>query len=449
MALTGLQIFKLLPKTNCGECGVPTCMAFAMKLAAKSVELAACPYASEEAKKAIGAASKPPIRLVKIGPPECEVLAGNETVMFRHEKTFVHPTAFAVTFGDDEPIRELGHHLPEVREYCLDRAGEKQRIDLVLLDNASEDVRPFVEAAKTISAVTGRGLILRSTSPEALDAALAALPGQRPLIHAATTANADAFAALALKYGAPLVARASSLDELVQLTGRLSKLGVQDIVLDLESGNPAAALQYNTIIRKTALKNASTSELLGYPIINFVSARDLPTMVADATTYLTKYASILVLERMDYQALLPLMMLRQNIYTDPQKPIQVEPKVYPIGEAGPDSPVLTTTNFALTYFLVSGEVENSGVPAHLVVVESEGMGVLTAWAAGKFSGAKIAAAVKASGLENQVRTRRIIIPGYVSQISGELEDALPGWEVIVGPGEVVDLAPLLKRQVGQ
>jgi acetyl-CoA decarbonylase/synthase, CODH/ACS complex subunit gamma len=367
--------------------------------------------------------------------------------MFRHEKTFVHPTAFAIAFGDDEPLRELAHHLPEIREYCLERAGEKQRIDLVLLDNASEDVRPFVEAAKTISGVTGRGLILRSTSTEALEAALAALPGQRPLIHAATEANVDAIAALALRHKAPVVACATTLDDLAALTQRLATLGVQDIVLDLPADNAAATLQHNTIIRKAALK--ATFEPLGYPILNFVSGRDLPSLVADATTFLTKYASILVLERMDYQALLPLMMLRQNIYTDPQKPIQVEPKVYSIGEAGPDSPVLATTNFSLTYFLVSGEIENSGVPSHLVVVESEGMSVLTAWAAGKFSGAKIAGAVKASGIESQVRTRRIIIPGYVAQISGELEELLPGWEVLVGPGEVADLAPLLKRQVGR
>ena len=446
MALTGLQIFKLLPKTNCGECAVPTCMAFAMKLAAKTVELSACPYASEEAKKTIGAASKPPIRLVKIGPPESEISIGNETVMFRHEKTFVHPTAFAIAFGDDEPLRELAHHLPEIREYCLERAGEKQRIDLVLLDNASDEVRPFVEAAKTIAGVTGRGLILKSTNTEALDAALTALPGQRPLIHAATPANADAIATLALKHKAPVVACAASLDELAALTQRLVKLGVQDIVLDIPADNPAAALQHNTVIRQAALK--SLFEPLGYPILNFVPSRDLPSLVADATTLLTKYASILVLERMDAQALLPLMMLRQNIYTDPQKPIQVEPKVYPIGEPGPDSPVVATTNFSLTYFLVSGELENSGVASHLVVVETEGMSVLTAWAAGKFSGAKIAAAVKAAALEGQVRTRRIIIPGYVAQISGELEEALPGWEVLVGPGEVGDLAPLLKRQAG-
>jgi acetyl-CoA decarbonylase/synthase complex subunit gamma len=421
-------------------------MAFAMKLAAKNVELAACPYASDEAKKTIGAASKPPIRLVKIGPPEAEVAIGNETVMFRHEKTFVHQTAIAVTFEDDMPHLDLAHRTAELRRYTLERVGEQLRVDLALVDNVTGEPDAFVETVRTVAGATGRGIILKSGNLAALEGALAVLDGARPLIHAATPENAEAIAALALKHKAPVVARAVSLDELAALTARLAKLGVSDIVLDVPGVNPAAVMQQNTIVRKMALR--SSFEPLGYPILNFVSGPDLPSVVADASTFMTKYASILILDSMQYQMILPLMMLRQNIYTDPQKPIQVEPKVYPIGEPGPDSLVLTTTNFSLTYFLVSGEIENSGVPAHLVIVESEGMSVLTAWAAGKFNGAKIAAAVKASGIEAQVRTRKLIIPGYVAQISGELEDALPGWQVVVGPAEASDLGPLLKRQAG-
>jgi acetyl-CoA decarbonylase/synthase complex subunit gamma len=442
MALTGLDIFKLLPRTNCGECGVPTCMAFAMKLAAKNADLAACPTASDAAKQKIGAASKPPIRLVTIGPPGREVAVGNETVLFRHDKTFVHPTAFAVAFSDAEPLRESCHRIAELREYCLDRVGEQLRLDLALVDNDSEAVGPFVETVRALAGGSGRPLILRSESVEALAAGLAVLEGQRPLIHAATPENATEMAALALAHKAPLVARAPDLDALAELTKRLAGLGVQDLVLDLPAENPAAVLQYNTLIRKMALKGSF--EPLGYPIINFVSSHDLPTLVADAATLLLKYASILVMDTLQYQALLPLMMLRQNIYTDPQKPIQVEPKFYAIGEPGPNSPVLVTTNFSLTYFLVAGEIENSGVSAHLGIVECEGMSVLTAWAAGKFSGAKVAAFLKASGIEEQVKTRRLIIPGYVAQISGDLEESLPGWDVVVGPQEVSDLGPFLK-----
>jgi acetyl-CoA decarbonylase/synthase complex subunit gamma len=447
MALTGLQIFKLLPKTNCGECGVPTCMAFAMKLAAKNAELSSCPYASEDAKNTIGAASKPPVRLVKIGPAEREVAVGNETVMFRHDKTFVHPTAIAIAFPDDEPLSELAHKLAEAREYCLERVGEKLRLDLVLIDNFSEEVKPFVELVKTAAGATGMGIILRSGNLEALEAALPVLEGKRPLIHAATPANAEAIAALALKYKAPVVARAATLDELAALTAKLAKLGVRDMVLELPAENAGATLQHNTVIRKAALKG--NFEPLGYPIINFVSGREPASLVADASTFICKYGSIVVLDVLQLEVLLPLMMLRQNIYTDPQKPIQVEPRVYPVGEPGPDAPVIATTNFSLTYFLVSGEIENAGVPVHLVVVESEGMSVLTAWAAGKFSGAKVAAAVKASGLEARLNSRRLIIPGYVSQISGEVEESLPGWEVLVGPCEAIDLAPFLKRQTAR
>jgi acetyl-CoA decarbonylase/synthase complex subunit gamma len=447
MALTGLQIFKLLPKTNCGECGVPTCMAFAMKLAARNADLAACSYASEEAKQIIGAASKPPIRLVKIGPPEREVQIGNETVIFRHDKTFVHPTAVAIAFPDNEFLTDLSHKIAEVREYCLDRAGEQLRIDLVLVDNFSEEVKPFVDLVKTAAGSTGLGIILRSTNLEALEAGLKELEGKRPLIHAATPANAEAVAALALKYDAPVVARAATLDELVALTTRLAALGLKEIVLDLPADNPAAALQYNTIIRKAALKNAF--EPLGYPIMNFVTALDDASAVADASTYMCKYASIVVLDRIKLELLLPLMMLRQNIYTDPQKPIQVDPRVYPIGEPGMDSPLLVTTNFSLTYFLVSGEIENSGIAANLLVVDTEGMSVLTGWAAGKFSGVKVAAAVKASGLADQPGKHRLVIPGYVAQISGEVEEGLPGWEVLVGPGEASDIGPFMKIQAAR
>ena len=393
MALTGLQIFKLLPKTNCGECGVPTCMAFAMKLAAKNAELAACPYASEEAKKTIGAASKPPIRLVKIGPPEREVAVGNETVMFRHEKTFVHPTALAIAFADDEPLAELcAPASPRSASTAWSAWARSCGSTWCWWTTSASEVEPFVAAGE------GRGRRDRAaasscgaTNPEALEAALQVLEGQRPLIHAATPENAEAMAALALKYKAPLVARAATLDELAALTTKLAGAGREGHRARPAGREPRrrAAVQHHHP------QGGAEGQLraAGLPDHQLRHRRaTLPSLVADAShaasastppSWWSTACSI--------EALLPLMMLRQNIYTDPQKPIQVEPKVYPIGEPGADSPVLVTTNFSLTYFIVSGEIENSGVPAHLVIVECEGMSVLTAWAAGKFSGAKIAA----------------------------------------------------------
>lgn len=444
MALTGLDIFKLLPKTNCGECGVPTCMAFAMKMASKSAELSQCPYVSDEAKDKLGAASKPPMRLVKIGPAESEVQIGAEVVMFRHEKTFVHPTAITVAFTDFDAPDVLAHKTAVVRDYCLERVGEELKIDLCLVDNVSGDVEPFVKAVKEVAGTTGKGIVLQSSNLESLEAALKEIGSQRPLLHAATAENVDSVAELAKTYKCPVVAKADSLDDLAVLTAKLESLGVQDIVLDCGAANPAAQLQINTMARKAALKGSF--QPLGFPMMNFVTDCDIPSLVADATTLICKYASVLVIDTLQLEALLPLMMLRQNIFTDPQKPIQVEPKIYPIGEPDENSPVLVTTNFSLTYFIVSGEIENSGVPAHLAVVECEGMSVLTGWAAGKFNGEKIGAFIRSSGLEDQVKTRKVIIPGYVAQISGELEEALPGWEVVVGPQEASDLGPFMKIQ---
>lgn len=445
MALTGLDIFKLLPKTNCGECGVPTCMAFAMKIAAKAAELSVCPYASDEAKDKLGAASKPPIRSIKLGSADREVTIGGEIVMFRHDKTFVNQTAFAIAFRDDQQPDEIAQRAAVVRDYCLERVGEQLTVDLALIENMTGEVEPFVVAAKKIAGTTDHGVILKSENPDAIEAALDVVDGRRPLIHAATIENAELMAKLALDHGAALVARADTLDELYDLTTKLAGMGVQDIVLDLPSDNPALSIQYNTIIRKAALKGAC--EPMGYPIINFLTGLDLPELVADASSLICKYASILVIDSLNYEALLPMMMLRQNIFTDPQKPIQVEPKVYEIGDASEDSPVLVTTNFSLTYFIVSGEIENSGVPAHLAIVECEGMSVLTAWAAGKFSGEKIATFIKESGLADKIKSRKLVIPGYVAQISGELEENLPGWEISVGPQEASDLGPYMKMLV--
>ena len=445
MGLTGIQIFKLLPKTNCGECGFPTCLAFAMALAAGKAELDKCPTISDEARGQLSEASAPPIRQITIGTGDYAFKIGGETVMFRHEKTFVHPTAFAVAFSDEQNALDLAHLTASVREYCLERVGEELKLNLVLVENSSEEVEPFVAAVRAVAGASGRGLILKSSNPAAMEAALQALEGQRPLIHAATAENAETMAALALKFNAPLVAQAPTLDALSALTTKLIALGVQDLVLDIPADNIAATLQQNTAIRKAALK--STYAPFGYPIINFVTEEGMPDLVADASTLICKYASILVVDSIAYQALLPLMMLRQNIYTDPQKPIQVEPKVYPIGEPDENSPVLVTTNFSLTYFIVSGEIENSGISAHLVIVETEGMSVLTGWAAGKFTGEKIAAFIKASGIEDQVKTRRLVIPGYVAQISGDLEEGLKGWQIVVGPQDASDLGPFLKMHV--
>ena len=444
MALTGLQIQKLLPKTNCRECGSNTCMAFAMKLAAKKAEIAECPYASEEAIQVLGAASEPPVRGIALGPDRILKL-GEETVLYRHEKTFFHQPAFAVNINDTDSPGMIEKTLTSVRDYRLERVGETFRIDMAALTQKSTGVNGFAALAKRAWETTGKPLVLRSESPAALNAAAIAVKGSRSVLVSATPETVEELRISAEKNDHVLAVTASDMDSLFRCSSRLRETGFQDILLQFQTLSLAEQFQANSAIRRAALKDAVKP--LGYPFLRFLhDTGDLMEMAAGAITEIDKYGGICVLPTFDPALLATLMTLRLNIYTDPQKPIQVEPKVYPIGEPGPDSPVFVTTNFSLTYFTVSGEIENSGTSGWLVVPDCEGMSVLTAWAAGKFSGTSIAKFVKEVGLEKQVSTREIVIPGYVAQISGELEENLPGWKVLVGPQDAADIESFVRIQ---
>jgi acetyl-CoA decarbonylase/synthase complex subunit gamma len=441
MALSGLEIFKLLPKTNCGDCGVPTCMAFAMKLAQKKAELAECPHASEEAVEVIGAAGTPPMRSVKIGVGASALEIGNETVMFRHEKTFVNQTGIAVELkpGGAEEI------LPRVREieaYRPERVGEELAVDLFFITCDDESKDGFLETVGLVKENSSRGIILDCPDAEVLTSALDLLKSDRPAVFLRGGLTDDDIER-AKRFGASLIASAGTFDGLSKQAERAQHAGLNDVILHLDSPNPSLRLQCNTIMRRGALKRDYRP--FGFPLLGRVRAGDGLDLSASASIYLCKYDSIIVLPAYDRALLYTLLTLRQNIYTDPQKPIQVEPKMYAIGDPTPDSPVFITTNFSLTYFIVSGEIENSGVSAHLVVCDCEGQSVLTAWAAGKFTGETIAKFIREIDLEQHVRTRRIVIPGFVSQISGDLEENLAGWEVIVGCQEASDIPSFVKN----
>jgi len=442
MALTGLQIQKLLPKTNCRECGSNTCMAFAMKLAAKKAEIAECPYASEEAISVLGAASELPVRGIALGPDRALML-GEETVLYRHEKTFFHQTALAVNINDTNPPGMIEETLTAVRDYRLERVGETFLIDMVAVTHAGADANIFAALAKRAWETTGHPLILRSASPAALKAAASTVKGSRSVLSAALPETLDELCIVAKENDHVLAVTAPDLDDLFRCASKLREAGFHDILLQFPISSLAEEFQTNSAVRRAALKD--TVKPLGYPFLRFLNhGNDLLEIAAGAITEIDKYGGICVLPAFDPALMAALMTLRLNIYTDPQKPIQVEPKVYPIGEPRTDSPVFVTTNFSLTYFTVSGEIENSGTSGWLVVPECEGMSVLTAWAAGKFSGASIAKFVKEVGLENQVSTREIVIPGYVTQISGELEENLPGWKVLVGPQDAADIESFIK-----
>jgi acetyl-CoA decarbonylase/synthase, CODH/ACS complex subunit gamma len=442
--LSGMEIFKLLPKTNCGECGVPTCMAFAMKLAQKNAELSACPYASEEAKTVIGAASEPPIRLVKFGAGKRAVEMGNELVMFRHEKTFVHQPVLAVQINSDVSVEMIIKTVHALDQHVIERAGERLFIESILINDQSASATDFTAAVIRAAEHFKGAIVLKSNSAERLVSAADAIHDRIPLLHALTKNNADVLGEYVCAEKLPVAVAGECLDDIFHLSEVLSSRGHRDIVLDLTSDNSAVMLQNNTIARKAAL--AASVKPMGYPIMNFVTGRpDVSVMVADASTCMCKYASLLVIDNYDPETLLPLLMLRQSIYMDPQKPIQVEPKIYPVGEPSPASPLLVTTNFSLTYFIVSGEIEGSGVPAHLAVVDAEGLSVLTAWAAGKFNAEKISSFIKSQEAAATMTNRKLVIPGYVACLSGELEEKMQGWEILVGPQEASDIGPFMKK----
>jgi acetyl-CoA decarbonylase/synthase complex subunit gamma len=444
MALTGLQIQKLLPKTNCKECGSNTCLAFAMKLAAKKADLKECPYASDEAKRILGAASEPPVRGVALGP-EGKVRLGEETVLYRHEKTFVSRTAIGVNVSADGDAAANAATLAAVRDYLLVRVGEELRIDVVGVTQGAASAEAFAALAKQAWETAKRPLVLRSRDPQALAAAVAAAKEARGLIASATPDSAEALAALAKEHQWALAVTAPDLDQLAALTAKLKAAECNDLVLDFQTHTLSERFQTNSLARRLALK--AEFKALGYPYLRFVEAADPLDVLVEAETEILKYGGVCVLPSFDPAQLAALLTLRLNVFTDPQKPIQVEPKLYAVGEPKPESPVFVTTNFSLTYFIVSGEIENSGASAWLLVPECEGMSVLTAWAAGKFSGASIAKFARDIGLEKQVTGRTIVIPGYVAGISGELEEGLPGWKVLVGPQEAADIESFVKARL--
>jgi acetyl-CoA decarbonylase/synthase, CODH/ACS complex subunit gamma len=441
MALSGLEIYKLLPKTNCKDCGFPTCLAFAMKLAAKQADLSACVHVSDEAKAALEAASAPPVRLITLGT-ERSFGVGNETVLFRHEKTFYHEPGLAVRIKDtDENLSQI---VSAIDAYKVERVGITLTMNAVAIENASGDASKFSSAVETARARTKLPIILLCTDPTCLSHAIGHEGGNKPLIYAATSQNIDAMTKIAKQYGASLVVRGDTLGELAELTAKAKAAGVEDLVLDPAARDTASSLALCTQIRRLALKK--NYRALGYPIITFPGegASSPAEEVIAAGQAIAKYGGIVVLDHFIPADVYALMTLRQNIFTDPQKPIQVSPGVYEINSPAPESPLLVTTNFSLTYFSVAGEVEGSGKPAWLLICDAEGMSVLTAWAAGKFDAEQIAKSMKTFGVPDKVSHRKIVIPGFVASISGELEEELPGWEIKVGPRESVDIPGYLK-----
>jgi acetyl-CoA decarbonylase/synthase complex subunit gamma len=442
MALTALDIYKILPKTNCGECGVPTCLAFAMQLATKKAAIDTCPYATDDAKATLAGAAAPPIRMVSIGPAEKCIVIGKETVLFRHEETFYHPTAIAVRVRVDRSLEELRAAFERVVALQFDRVGQIVGIELVALEDVSGDAEQFAAAAEVASGL-GLGLVLISSTPEVLGAAAARIKAQRPLLYAATSENWEAMAEVAKTNACPLAVHGRDLDDLADLTRKIAAAGLTDLVIDSGSRGLAPALADLTQIRRLALRKQFRP--VGYPAMAFVVADAEIDQVTEASAYICKYAALVVTEELAPWQALTLVTLRQNIYTDPQVPIQVEAGLHMIGTPDETSPVFVTTNFSLTYFTVEADTETARTAAWLVVVHTDGQSVMTAWAADKFNAETIAKAIADSGVAEKVNHRRAVIPGGIAALSGKLEE-LSGWEILVGPKESAGLAAFMRTR---
>jgi acetyl-CoA decarbonylase/synthase, CODH/ACS complex subunit gamma len=444
MALSGIQIFKLLPKTNCGECGVPTCLAFAMNLAAGKADLSKCPYVSEETKAKLGAESAPPIRTVEIGAGAAAVKVGGETVLFRHEKTFFNKTALAVTVSDDEPDAAVDAKLKRFAELSFLRVGLTLKADLLAVRSKTGDPARFAALARK-AAATGAPLILMADKADILAAGLKECAGKRPLLWAATAANADAVFALAKEHKTPVVVRGDGVDAVAALADKAAAAGLQDLVLDTGAAKLGRSLADQTAIRRLAVWKKHRS--VGYPTLLVAAdvAADPLQEALVAAAGIAKYAGIVVLSDARGDLLFPLLLERLNIFTDPQRPMKTDPGIYELNKPGAESPVMITSNFSLTYFIVSGEIEASRVPSYLLILDTDGLSVLTAWAAGKFVGDAVGMFVKKCGIAGKVSKRRLILPGAVAVISGDVEEELGSdWEVKIGPREAANLTPYLR-----
>ena len=444
MALKGLDIFKLSPKKNCKECGCPTCMAFSMKVAQGAVDIAACPYFAPEALAKLSAATEPPMKTIKVGAGDAELSLGGETVLFRHEKTFVSRTRYAMslcTCMDDETVAQK---LEDIKKVDYERIGERMFVEMVYVNYSADGKQDYVELVKK-AAETGRILILGCKDAEVAKAALEVCKDGKPILNGADASNYEAMNAVATAAGVVLGVSGADLSEIHDTVEKLEGLGNKNLVIDVTGADVKETFKNAVQIRKAAIKDGDRT--FGYPsIVNLhkIAAGDLHKQAALLSLFTMKYGSVIVAEHIGYAEALPLYGLRQNLFTDPQKPMKVEPGIYPLNGADENSVCLTTVDFALTYFLVSGELERSGVPVNLIINDAGGLSVLTSWAAGKFSSSSIAKFFQEQDIEGKIKSRKLIIPGKVAVLKGELEAKMPGWEIIIAPNEAVQLVKFMK-----
>ena len=440
MAVKGLDIFKLSPKKNCKECGSPTCMAFCMKVAQGAVPITKCPYMSEEAIALLSEATQPPMKTIEVGAHKL----GGETVMMRHEKTLVNRNLFAATLCTCMDDATVEARLEGIKKVDYERIGEREMVECVFVHDAG-DCAKFVELCKKAAALPDRTVIIDTKDVETAKAAVEAIKDNKPILNGA---NKDTFAAMneiAKAAGLVLGVSGADLSELHDTVAELEKAGNKNLILDVTASTIKETFANAVLVRRSAIKDGDKT--FGYPsIVNVgrIASGDDHLQTAYASMFTEKYGSIIVMDKVGYAEALPLYGLRQNIFTDPQKPMKVAPGIYPINGAGPDDPCALTVDFALTYFLVSGELERSKVPVNLLITDASGMSVLTAWAAGKFSSTSVKKFFDEFDVASKINNRTLIIPGKVAVMKGEIQDKLPEWNVVVGTREAVELVKYLR-----
>ena len=440
MAVKGLDIFKLSPKKNCKECGSPTCMAFCMKVAQGAVPITKCPYMSEEAVALLSEATAPPMKTIEVGTHKL----GGETVMMRHEKTLVNRNLFAATLATDMDDAAIDARIEGIKKVDYERIGEREMVECVFVHDAGDSAK-FVELCKKAAALPDRTVIIDTKDVDTAKAAVEAIKDNKPILNGANKDNFAAMSEIAKAAGLVLGVSGKDLSELHDTVAELEKAGNKNLILDVTAPTIKETFANAVLVRRTAIKDGDRT--FGYPsIVNLgvLCDHNEHLETALASMFVVKYGSIIVMEHMTYAEALPLYGLRQNIFTDPQKPMKVAPGIYPINGAGPDDPCALTVDFALTYFLVSGELERSKIPVNLLITDASGMSVLTAWAAGKFSSTSVKKFFDEFDIASKINNRTLIIPGKVAVMKGEIQDKLPEWNVVVGTREAVELVKFLR-----
>ena len=440
MAVKGLDIFKLSPKKNCKECGSPTCMAFCMKVAQGAVPITKCPYMSEEAIALLSEATAPPMQTITVGAHRL----GGETVMMRHEKTLVNRNLFAATLDTSMDDASIEERIALVKKVDYERIGEREMVECVFVHDAG-DCAKFVELCKKAAALPDRTVIIDTKDVETAKAAVEAIKDSKPILNGANKDNFNDMNEIAKAAGLVLGVSGTDLSELHDTVAALEKAGNKNLILDVTAPTIKETFANAVLVRRTAIKDGDRT--FGYPsIVNLgvLCNHDEHLETALAAMFVVKYGSIIVMDKVGYAEALPLYGLRQNIFTDPQKPMKVAPGIYPINGAGPDDPCALTVDFALTYFLVSGELERSKIPVNLLITDASGMSVLTAWAAGKFSSTSVKKFFDEFDIASKINNRTLIIPGKVAVMKGEIQDKLPEWNVVVGTREAVELVKYLR-----